>query len=185
MKARASPRYRPARRRSRPTWPMRLATAPSPQPLAGGLLRSGTPIRHISIPPRTQRRSRQRCGASSARSAAPRFEKPRSGRQDAQHGAMAPDRLSGLRDRAVLLLGFAGAFRRLDLVALDVADVAEAKTGLLVTIRRSKTDQEGEGATIAIAMATSPALPRHCGNGSMPPVSRLGQSFVRSTRLAQ
>jgi integrase len=37
------------------------------------------------------------------------------------------------------------------LVALDVADVAEAKTGLLVTIRRSKTDQEGEGVTIAIA----------------------------------
>jgi site-specific recombinase XerD len=65
--------------------------------------------------------------------------------------ATAPDRLSGLRDRALLLLGFAGAFRRSELVALDVADVAEAKTGLLVTIRRSKTDQEGEGVTIAIA----------------------------------
>jgi site-specific recombinase XerD len=65
--------------------------------------------------------------------------------------AMAPDRLSGLRDRALLLLGFAGAFRRSELVALDVADIAEAKTGLLVTIRRSKTDQEGEGVTIAIA----------------------------------
>ena len=36
--------------------------------------------------------------------------------------AMAPDRLSGLRDRALLLLGFAGAFRRSELVALDVAD---------------------------------------------------------------
>jgi site-specific recombinase XerD len=65
--------------------------------------------------------------------------------------AMAPDRLSGLRDRALLLLGFAGALRRSELVALDVADIAEAKTGLLVTIRRSKTDQEGEGITIAIA----------------------------------
>src|SRR3984957_3850467 len=65
--------------------------------------------------------------------------------------AMAPDRLSGLRDRALLLLGFAGAFRRSELVALDVTDIAEAKTGLLVTIRRSKTDQEGEGITIAIA----------------------------------
>src|ERR1700722_14146485 len=64
--------------------------------------------------------------------------------------AMAPDRLSGLRDRALLLLGFAGAFRRSELVALDVTDIAEAKTGLLVTIRRSKTDQEGEGITIAI-----------------------------------
>jgi site-specific recombinase XerD len=65
--------------------------------------------------------------------------------------AMAPDRLSGLRDRALLLLGFAGAFRRSELVALDVSDITEAKTGLLVTIRRSKTDQEGEGVTIAIA----------------------------------
>jgi site-specific recombinase XerD len=65
--------------------------------------------------------------------------------------ALAPDRLSGLRDRALLLLGFAGAFRRSELVALDVADITEAKTGLLVTIRRSKTDQEGEGITIAIA----------------------------------
>jgi site-specific recombinase XerD len=65
--------------------------------------------------------------------------------------AMAPDRLSGLRDRALLLLGFAGAFRRSELVALDAADIAEAKTGLLITSRRSKTDQEGEGITIAIA----------------------------------
>jgi site-specific recombinase XerD len=65
--------------------------------------------------------------------------------------AMAPDRLSGSRDRALLLLGFAGAFRRSELVALDVADITEAKTGLLITIRRSKTDQEGEGITIAIA----------------------------------
>jgi integrase len=65
--------------------------------------------------------------------------------------ATAPDRLSGLRDRALLLLGFAGAFRRSELVALDVADIAETETGLLVTIRHSKTDQEGQGVTIAIA----------------------------------
>jgi integrase len=57
----------------------------------------------------------------------------------------APDRLSGLRDRALLLLGFAGAFRRSELVALDVADIEETETGLLVTIRSSKTDQEGQG----------------------------------------
>ena len=65
--------------------------------------------------------------------------------------ALAPESLAGLRDRALLLLGFAGAFRRSELVALDVADITETKSGLLVTIRRSKTDQEGEGATIAIA----------------------------------
>ena len=65
--------------------------------------------------------------------------------------ATAPEGLSGLRDRALLLLGFAGAFRRSELVALDVADVAETETGLFVTIRHSKTDQEGQGETIAIA----------------------------------
>jgi site-specific recombinase XerD len=65
--------------------------------------------------------------------------------------ATAPANLAGLRDRALLLLGFAGAFRRSELVALDVADVEETETGLLVTIRRSKTDQEGKGVTIAMA----------------------------------
>ena len=65
--------------------------------------------------------------------------------------AKAPDKLAGLRDRALLLIGFGGALRRSELVALDVADIAENETGLLVTIRRSKTDQESEGATIAIA----------------------------------
>jgi site-specific recombinase XerD len=65
--------------------------------------------------------------------------------------ATAPDKLAGLRDRALLLVGFGGALRRSELVALDVADVAETETGLLVTIRGSKTDQERVGATIAIA----------------------------------
>jgi site-specific recombinase XerD len=65
--------------------------------------------------------------------------------------ATAPEGLAGLRDRALLLLGFAGAFRRSELVALDVADIEENETGLLVAIRGSKTDQEREGVTIAIA----------------------------------
>src|SRR6202171_911313 len=64
--------------------------------------------------------------------------------------AMAPEGLAGQRDRALLLLGFAGAFRRSELVALDVADIEGKETGLLVTIRRSKTDQEAMGRTIAI-----------------------------------
>jgi site-specific recombinase XerD len=56
----------------------------------------------------------------------------------------------GLRDRALVLLGFAGAFRRSELVALDVSDLQETECGLVVTIRRSKTDQEGQGRTVAI-----------------------------------
>ncbi len=59
--------------------------------------------------------------------------------------------IKGLRDRALLLLGFAGAFRRSELVALDVADLQFCDSGLRVAIRMSKTDQEGLGTTIAIA----------------------------------
>jgi site-specific recombinase XerD len=59
-------------------------------------------------------------------------------------------RMKGLRDRALLLLGFGGAFRRSELVALDVSDLEETDDGFRVTIRRSKTDQEGQGATIAV-----------------------------------
>lgn len=67
--------------------------------------------------------------------------------------AMAPrpdGTLATLRDRALLLLGFAGAFRRSELVALDLADIEEVAEGLRVTIRRGKTDQEGAGAVVAI-----------------------------------
>jgi site-specific recombinase XerD len=53
--------------------------------------------------------------------------------------------LRELRDRAVLLLGFAGAFGRSELIALDVAEIEDLPEGLLITIRRSKTDQEGQG----------------------------------------
>ncbi len=61
-----------------------------------------------------------------------------------------PHTLVGQRDRALLLLGFAGAFRRAELVALTVADLAFADDGLRITIRKSKTDQEGAGQVIAI-----------------------------------
>lgn len=56
----------------------------------------------------------------------------------------------GLRDRALLLFGFAGAFRRSELVALDTSHLEEHREGLRVTIQRSKTDQEAQGQVIAI-----------------------------------
>ena len=55
----------------------------------------------------------------------------------------------GKRDRALLTLGFAGAFRRSELVALEVADLALEPDGLRIQIRHSKTDQEGQGHEIA------------------------------------
>src|SRR5690242_14814126 len=51
----------------------------------------------------------------------------------------------GARDRALILLGFAGAFRRSELVGLDVEDCSFGKDGLTITLRRSKTDQQGAG----------------------------------------
>ena len=68
----------------------------------------------------------------------------------------APDRLLGLRDRALLLLGFSGAFRRSELVALDVEDLEFTGDGLVVTQRRGKTDQEGEGRKIGIPFGGRP-----------------------------
>ncbi len=61
-----------------------------------------------------------------------------------------PETMTGKRDRALLALGFAGAFRRSELVALDVADLTEHADGLRVLLRRSKTDQEGAGIEKAI-----------------------------------
>jgi len=65
--------------------------------------------------------------------------------------AHLPDNLLGIRDRALLLMGFAGAFRRSELVGLDVQDLEFTSEGLKALIRRSKTDQEGEGQRIGIA----------------------------------
>lgn len=58
--------------------------------------------------------------------------------------------LRGLRDRALLLIGFAAALRRSELVALEVNDLERTPEGLLVHIRRSKTDQGGQGHVIAV-----------------------------------
>lgn len=58
--------------------------------------------------------------------------------------------LRGLRDKALLLVGFAGALRRSELVALQVGDVEFCQQGMLLHIRSSKTDQLGKGHTVPI-----------------------------------
>ena len=63
--------------------------------------------------------------------------------------------LAGARDRALFLLGFAGALRRSELVGLDVAHITWTDAGLKLLIGRSKTDTEGEGAEIAIPRGRS------------------------------
>lgn len=64
------------------------------------------------------------------------------------------ERLRTLRNRSLLTLGWVGGMRRSEIVALEVADVREVPEGLAVTIRRSKTDQEGRGRVIAIPYGT-------------------------------
>jgi integrase len=64
----------------------------------------------------------------------------------------------GKRDRAIMLLGFALAARRSELAALNVEDLAYNAKGLVVTIRRSKTDQSGAGQEIGVPMVAKDEL---------------------------
>lgn len=66
--------------------------------------------------------------------------------------------MKDVRDRALLLLGFAGGFRRSELVGLDVTDVETVRQGIIITLRHSKTDQEGVGRKIGIPHGRT----RHC-----------------------
>ena len=78
--------------------------------------------------------------------------------------------LRDLRDRALLLIGFAGGFRRSELVGLTCGDVERVRQGMILTLRRSKTDQTGEGRKIGIPLARG----RWC------PVGALEQWLARS-----
>jgi integrase len=73
--------------------------------------------------------------------------------------AIQADSIIGVRDRALLLIGFAGAFRRSELVALTLGDIAAEPEGLRIRIARSKTDQAGEGHEIGIARTDSALCP--------------------------
>ena len=66
----------------------------------------------------------------------------------------------GARDAAIILLGYASAMRGSELVAVTLADIVTKPAGLLLTVRSSKTDQEGQGQVVAVAhgsnLATDP-----------------------------
>jgi integrase len=68
-----------------------------------------------------------------------------------------PAGLLGLRDRALLLLGFAGGFRRSELVALNRRDLTFVTEGLEAFVTNSKTDQEGKGHIKMIAYGSDPS----------------------------
>ena len=68
------------------------------------------------------------------------------------------DSLKGKRDKAMLLLAFACAGRRSEIAALNVDDLRFERTGLVVTIRRSKTDQAGAGREIGVPLIANEGL---------------------------
>ena len=72
--------------------------------------------------------------------------------------ATLPADLRGKRDRAILLVGFAGAFRRSELVDLRVEDLAWTKDAVMATVRRSKGDQTGKGLIKVIPAMNDKAL---------------------------
>lgn len=72
--------------------------------------------------------------------------------------AMTSSSPKDMRDRSLLLLGFAGGFRRSELVALDVEDFEQVRQGMVVNLRRSKSDQEGHGRKIGVPLGRT----RHC-----------------------
>ncbi len=67
-----------------------------------------------------------------------------------------PADLLGLRDRALLLVGFAGGFRRSELAALTVEDLRDTPEGIAIRLGRSKTDQEGQGRRVALPYGSDP-----------------------------
>jgi integrase len=73
------------------------------------------------------------------------------------------DTMKDVRDRALLLIGFAGGFRRSELVAIDVGAIEFVRRGAIVTIPRSKTDQVGTGRKVGIPVGRT----RHCPVGAL------------------
>ena len=61
-----------------------------------------------------------------------------------------------LRDRSIILVGFSGGFRRNEIVSLDYDDLDFVPEGLKISLRRSKTDQFGEGFTKALPYFDNP-----------------------------
>jgi integrase len=63
--------------------------------------------------------------------------------------------LLGLRDSALVLVGFAGGFRRSELAGIHMYDLKFSADGVVVTVRKSKTDQEGAGREVGLPFGAS------------------------------
>lgn len=66
------------------------------------------------------------------------------------------DKVIGVRNRALLVMGWAGALRRSELISLTIEDVSITREGLILHLNRSKTDQKGEGQNVALPYGSNP-----------------------------
>jgi integrase len=66
------------------------------------------------------------------------------------------DRLQAARDRALLIIWFRQSLSRSELVNLDVEDIAKTRDGIILTLRWSKTDQQGQGTQLAVPKGRKP-----------------------------
>ncbi len=73
--------------------------------------------------------------------------------------ALIPDDLRGLRDRALLLVGFAGALRRSELAAIRVDHLEQRDRGLQLILPRSKGERDGRAVTVAIPFGRTELCP--------------------------
>jgi site-specific recombinase XerD len=68
----------------------------------------------------------------------------------------ANEEIKKLRDRSIILIGFSGGFRRNEIVSLDYEDLDFVQQGLKINLRRSKTDQFGEGSVKGLPYFENP-----------------------------
>ncbi|MGI6092645.1 MAG: tyrosine-type recombinase/integrase [Veillonellaceae bacterium] len=66
--------------------------------------------------------------------------------------------IAGIRDKALLLTGFMGAFRRSELVKIDIEDLTFTREGVIILVEKSKGDQEGQGEQVAIPYSSDPNI---------------------------
>src|SRR3954454_18466153 len=117
----------------------RLASISAAHRLAG----APNPARHPSLRPVLEGLRREKGVAQEQKA-------PALTAQMKQISRRIPETLAGMRERALLLIVFAGALRRSELVALDVEDVSLCDEGIVLLIRRGKTDQQGRGRKVGI-----------------------------------
>jgi site-specific recombinase XerD len=70
--------------------------------------------------------------------------------------AIPQDKVIDVRNRALLVMGWAGALRRSELISLHIEDVSITREGLILHLNRSKTDQKGEGQNVALPYGSNP-----------------------------